>query len=137
MADSQHAHDALVVVELVDDPVAADPKRAKSAKSSPKEMTCLWFALKETEGLDNAIGERPVEIDDLPPGSPGELGSAHLRRRDRSSWRSSSSVTVSPRSTSLRPSSMAAIVSVSERISAVSSKASYSFTGTRTAAGRP
>jgi hypothetical protein len=58
-------------------------------------------------------------------------------RRAASSLRSSSSVMVSPRSSSPSPTSSAASSSWSERMSAVSSSASYSSIGMRTAAGWP
>ncbi len=137
VTNGEHAHDALIVIELVDVPVGADSKRPQPAKSSPERATCLRFPFEETECLDNGVGQPPVKIDDLVAGSPSELDSAHLRRSDCRSRRSSSSVAVSPRPTSRRPSSTAASVSGSDRISAVSSNASYSSTGTRTAAGRP
>ena len=61
------------------------------------------------------------------------------RRLDARSGRGegSSSVTLSPHASSARPASMAASVGESERISAVSSRASYSSIGLTAAAGLP
>ena len=55
MADCQHAHHALVVIELVDDPVGADSKRSQPAEPPPKGVTRRWFALEDTESLEMAL----------------------------------------------------------------------------------
>lgn len=90
--------DAVAVVELVDDPIGADSKRPQAAKPTPKQMARLWFALDEAKRLDHRIGHRPFEVGDLPASPSSELDSAHRRRRESKSSRSSSSVTVSPTS---------------------------------------
>jgi hypothetical protein len=76
--DSEDTDDALVTVDLVDDPVSTDAKRPESAKASSKRVTCIGFAFEEAKRLDDGIGPRPVEIDDLLTGPPGELDPAHL-----------------------------------------------------------
>ncbi|MGA2306736.1 MAG: hypothetical protein ABSH29_21490 [Acidimicrobiales bacterium] len=41
-------------------------------------MARFGFALEETQGLDDGIGKRPVELDDLPAGPPREFDLGHL-----------------------------------------------------------
>jgi hypothetical protein len=79
MPDGEDADDALVIVELVDEPVGADAKRPQPPKASSKGMACLGFAFEEAKRLDNSIGHRPVELEDLLAGPPGEFDPAHLR----------------------------------------------------------
>lgn len=100
MPDSENTDDALIAIDLVDDPVSTDAKRPEPAKTPSKRVTCIGFTFEEAQCLDDGIGQRPVKIDDLLTGPPGELDPATYRRRWSSSLRSSSSVTVSPRSTS-------------------------------------
>jgi len=135
--DGEDTDYTFVAVDLVNDPVSTDAKRPEPAKTPSKRVPCIWFAFEEAECLDDSVGQRPVEIDDLFSGPTRQLDPAHLRVSavelsaqliERHSF---------PRSISSRPSSMAVSASVSERISAVSSRASYSSTGTSTAAGRP
>jgi hypothetical protein len=76
--DGENTDDALVTVDLVDDPVSTDAKRPEPAKAPSKRVTCIWFAFKEAERLDDCIGQRPVEIDDLLTGPPRQLDPAHL-----------------------------------------------------------
>jgi hypothetical protein len=79
MPDGEDADEALVLVELVDDPVGANAKRAQPAKASSNDMTCLGFAFDEPEGPDDGIRQGPVELEDLLAGAPGELDLPHLR----------------------------------------------------------
>ncbi len=99
VTDGEHAHQALAVVNLVDDSVATDSKRSQSAKLSPEQATGPGITLEKSERLDPGVGDRPVELNDLLASAPGELDPTHLLRRDCSSRRRSSSVTVSSRST--------------------------------------
>ena len=41
-------------------------------------MTCIGFAFEEPERLDDGVGQRPVEIDDLLTDALDELDPAHL-----------------------------------------------------------
>jgi len=76
--DGENTNDPLVAVDLVDDPVRTDAKRPEPAKAPTKRMTCIGFAFKDAERLNDGIGQRPVEIDDLFTGPSGELDPAHL-----------------------------------------------------------
>ena len=78
MPNGENTDDALVAVDLVDDPVSTDAKRPEPAKASSKRVTCIGFAFEEAERLDDGIGQRPVEIDDLLTGPPRQLDPAHL-----------------------------------------------------------
>ncbi len=42
-------------------------------------MACLRLAFEKAEGLDDSIGQRPAEIDDLLASPSNELDPAHLR----------------------------------------------------------
>ncbi len=79
MPDGENTNDPLVPIDLVNDPVRTDAKRPEPAKAPSKRVTCIWFAFEEGERLDDGIGQRPVEIDDLFTGPSGELDPAHLR----------------------------------------------------------
>jgi len=74
-ADSEHANDALIVVELVDDPVGADPGRPQAAKPTPKQVAHFWSALEEAESHDDRIGQRPFEVGTVLAGSSSEFDS--------------------------------------------------------------
>jgi hypothetical protein len=76
--DGENTNDPLVAVDLVDDPVSTDAKRPEPAKAPSKRVTCIWFAFEEAERLDDGIGQRPVETDDLLTSPSGELDPAHL-----------------------------------------------------------
>jgi hypothetical protein len=76
--DGEDTDDALIAIDLVDDPVNADAKRPEPAKTPSKRVTCIGFAFEEAQCLDDGIGQRPVKIDDLLTGPPGELDPAHL-----------------------------------------------------------
>ena len=76
--DGENTDYALVTVDLVDDPVGTDPKRPEPAKAPSKRVTRIWFAFEEAERLDDGIGQRPVEIDDLLTGPSRQLDPAHL-----------------------------------------------------------
>lgn len=78
MPDGENTNDPLVAVDLVDDPVGTDAKRPEPAKAPSKRVTCIWFAFEEVERLDDGVGQRPVEIDDLFTCPSGELDPAHL-----------------------------------------------------------
>ena len=129
MPDGEDSDDALVAIDLIDDPVDTDAKRPQSTKPPLECVAGIRFAFEEAERFDDGIGQGPLEVEDLLAGSPGELDPAHLRLS--AVERSAQLIERHglPRSTSWRPSSMAASISGSERISAVSSKASYSPTG--------
>jgi hypothetical protein len=76
--DGEDTDDALVAVDLVNDPVRTDAKRPEPTETSSKRVTCIWFAFEKAERLDDGIGQRPVEINDLFTGPSGELDPAHL-----------------------------------------------------------
>ncbi len=75
---SEDPDDALVAVHLVDDPVRTDAKRPEPVKTTSKLVARIRFAFQEAERLDDRVRQRPVEIDDLLAGPPGELNPAHL-----------------------------------------------------------
>ena len=140
MSYRDDANRLLSLDELVDDSVGADAKRTQSPKAPAQHMAGERIALEQTERILDGIDERPTELEQLTAcparqddtrhrsaGSPPliQLG-AQVVERD-----------VSPRESSVMPASIAASVSESERISAVSSSASYSSIGTSAAAGLP
>jgi len=79
MADSEHADSPIPVAKLVDDPVDADAEGTKSAESSPELMSGVGLAFENAEGFDNGVRQRPLQVEDLPSGSSGELDPAQLR----------------------------------------------------------
>ena len=78
MPDGENTNDPLLAVDLVDDPVGTDAKRPEPAKAPSKRVACIWFAFEEAERLEDCIGQRPVEIDNLLTGPSGEFDPAHL-----------------------------------------------------------
>lgn len=79
MPHGEDADDALVIVELVDDPVGTNTQRPQPAKASSKGVPGRGLTLEEAHGLHERIRERPVERDDRLAGPPGEFDPAHLR----------------------------------------------------------
>ena len=137
MPDGEDSDDALVAIDLIDDPVDTDTKRPQSTKPPLECVAGIWFAFEEAERFDDGTGQGPVEGEDLLAGSPGKLDPAHLRL---------SAVELSaqlierhgfPPFNLLAPFFDRCEHFGSERISAVSSKASYSPTGRSNATGRP
>jgi hypothetical protein len=63
---------------LVDDPVRTDAKRPEPAEATSKLVPGIRFAFQQAERFDDRVPQRPVEIDDLLAGPPGELNPAHL-----------------------------------------------------------
>ena len=129
------------VGHLVEDPVDADPQRIKAAKPSSERVARKRIALQQAERVLDRVDQRPSQTQQVAAGPPGEdepcQRSVGGRTGGGQLLRSSASVTVSPRSISPRPSSSAAIAAGSDKISAVSSSASYSSIGTSAAAGTP
>ena len=79
MPDREDPDNALAVVELVDDSVGTDAERPQPPKTPSKGVACLGFAFEKAEGLDDSVGQRPAEIDDLLASPSDEPDPAHLR----------------------------------------------------------
>lgn len=72
MADSGNANRFPAVDQLIEDSIGAHPQRVQPTKFSAQRITGEWVALEESEGLLDCIDQRPIQLEQVATGSPGE-----------------------------------------------------------------
>lgn len=78
MTNRQNAHDPISLPDLVDDPIGADTERAKPPEPTPQHMARFRVSLQQSQRLDHGVRQRPIEPEDLQPGSADKLDPAQL-----------------------------------------------------------
>jgi hypothetical protein len=72
VADSQDPNRPPVLSELIEDPIGTDAKRPEATEPTPKTVTGLGLPLQNAKRFHYRVSQMPVEVEDLPAGSPGK-----------------------------------------------------------------
>jgi hypothetical protein len=77
MANGRDANSAISVNHLIDNAIGTNSEGPKPPQPTTKQMSCIRFALKQTQRLRHCIDQRPIETQQLATGSPSEYNSRH------------------------------------------------------------
>jgi hypothetical protein len=77
MANSRNANSSVSVNYLIGDAVGTNPEGTKSPEPATKQMTGIRFTLQQAERLRHRVDQRPIETQQVAPGSPSEHNSGH------------------------------------------------------------
>ncbi len=72
MADGGDTDRLVVVGELVDDAIGADPERSQAAQSASEEVSSVGVTFEKPEGVLDGVDLRPVQLEQLKPGAARE-----------------------------------------------------------------
>ncbi len=77
MADGGDAHRGAVVDHLVEHPVRAHSQRPDSPQTPVQIVTSFGVSFEHTEGVNDAVGERPLEVEEFLTSASGENDARH------------------------------------------------------------
>jgi hypothetical protein len=77
MLDQGYAHRAVLVDQLVDDPIRADMERAKAAQPTAELVSDEGFAFQQPQRIFDGVDYRPVELEQLSTSATREDDSGH------------------------------------------------------------
>jgi predicted transcriptional regulator len=78
VTDSYYPNLVVAAIELVDDPIGANPERTQTPKTSSQLVSSLGLAFEQPKRFGHRVRDRPFELEDLPPCSPSENDTIHL-----------------------------------------------------------
>lgn len=72
MANRRDSNSLPTVSQLIENPVRADPKRVQASEFSAQRVADKRVALEQGKRILDRIDQRPAQVEQIEPGSPGE-----------------------------------------------------------------
>lgn len=77
MTDCRDADCLVVIGELVDDAVGADAQRTQAMEPAAEHVSDVWVSFVQSQRVFDGVDQRPVEVEELLAGAPGENNFRH------------------------------------------------------------